>query len=390
MKPIGKAKLLLFLRLFGESLCLPYLSLFLLGKGFTQAQIGIIIGLIPLTALICTPVYAKVFDTPKKAKTALSVMGAIEAALVVALLFFNESLAAVIVLVVFISVTSSSNYGLLDSILGLICSQNGKQFGTVRIFGSIAYMIGSFGAGLVAEAVNYELTFSIAAGLYVLVSVIFLFIKPPVPDDAKETARPSIKSVLTDKRFMGYVLFYVLFIGSMQICDDFYSMYLVSKGNPDYYYSFVMLGFIAVEIVTMLILNKFAKPELKYLFIACGVLAARLIVQSVPSLPTWALIASQITRGITWGMALYVSTPYIIKVLGFERSTSGIVLCMFFQSIFTSVFKLSGGYIISAIGYPYFYMIFAAVTVVDLIYLFFYNRATRKNTLLKELNDASS
>lgn len=383
MNAVRKAKLLLFLRLFGESLCLPYLSLFLSGKGFTQAQIGIIIGLIPLTALACTPLYAKIFDTPKKVKTALSVMGLIEAALVVCLLFFNDDFAVVIALVVLISITSSSNYGLLDSFLGLICTQNGKTFGTVRVFGSIAYMIGSFGAGLVAEAVSYELTFSIAAGLYVAVSILFAFTKAPAREDGG-AARTTVGSVLTDKKFMGYVLFYVLFIGSMQVCDDFYSLYLVSKGNPDYYYSFVMLGFIAVEIVTMLLMNKFAKPDLKYLFIACGVLAARLAIQSVPQLPTWALIASQISRGVTWGITLYVSTPFIIKILGFERSTSGIVLCWFFLSVFTSVFKLCGGYLISAIGYPYFYLIFAVTVTADLIYLVFYRRAVGKTLPLNE------
>ena len=389
MKATTKAKILLFLRLFGESLFFPYISLFLKEKGFTEAQIGIFIALIPLTALACTPLYAKIFNTPKKVKYALSVMGMIETSLVIALLFFNENFAVVVTLIVLISMTSSSNYGLLDSFLGLICSESGKEFGTVRIFGAIAYLAGSSCcviAGFVFDAVNYEVIFPIAAGLYIAVSVIFLFVKAPVPAEETPAEKVTLKSVLGDKRFMGYVLFYVLFIGSMQVCDDFYSLYLVSKGNPDYYYSFVMLGFVSVEIITMFLMNRFAKPELKYLFIAGGVLAARMIIQCIPPLPTWALIASQVSRGITWGITLFVSTPYIIKILGFERSTTGIVLCWFFLAVFTSIFKLCGGYIISAIGYPYFYMIFAALTVLDLIYLVFYRRAAEKIPDLDENN----
>lgn len=385
MKPTTKSKILLFLRLFGESLCLPYISLFLSGKGLTEAQLGIIIGLIPLTALACTPLYAKLFNTPKKAKNALSVMGAIEAALVVALLFCNGNFAAAIVIIILISVTSSSNYGLLDSLLGLICSESGSKFGTVRIFGSIAYLAGSsfcFGAGLLIKNIGgfllYELTFPFAAAMYVAVSVIFILVKAPEAPE-KSGERVTIKSILGNGRFMGYVLFYVLMIGSMQVCDDFYSLYLVSKGNPDYYYSVVMLGFVAVEIATILIMNKLAKPELKYLFVAGSVLAVRLIVQSLPFLPTWALIASQLSRGITWGITLFVSTPHIIKILGFEKSTTGIVLCWFFLAAFTSVFKLCGGYIISAIGYPYFYTIFAVLAAADLVYFIFYCRRSEKN-----------
>ena len=173
----------------------------------------------------------------------------------------------------------------------------------------------------------------------------------------------------------------------MQGCDDFASRALVSKGNPDYYYSYVMLGFVGVEIITMFLLNKFAKPELKYLFMAIAVLCVRTVVQSIPGLPTWALIASQLSRGIIWGTTLYVSTPYLIKLLGFERSTTGIVLCTFFLSVFTSIFKLCGGYIISAIGYPCFYMIFAVVAIADIIWFAIYSRAAAKQNLLNE-NDA--
>lgn len=393
MKPTTKAKLLLFLRLFGESLCLPYISLFLSGKGLNESQLGIIIGLIPLTALACTPIYAKLFNTPKKAKLALSVMGAIEAGLVVALLFCNGNFGLSIALIVLISIASSSNYGLLDSLLGLICSESGKEFGTVRVFGGIAYMVGSsccFGAGMLMDELGkdlsfslYEVTFPIAAAMYAVVSVIFILIKAPEPAE-KSSEKVTLKSILGDGKFMGYVLFYVLLIGSMQVCDDFYSLYLVSKGNPDFYYSCVMLGFVAVEIITMLIMNRFAKPELKYMFIAGGVLTVRLIVQSLPFLPTWGLIASQISRGVTWGITLFVSTPYIIKILGFERSTTGIVLCWFFLEAFTSVFKICGGFIIKQIGYPYFYMIFAALTVADMIYLIFYRHKVEKIPLLNK------
>lgn len=385
MNSIAKARLVLAMRLFGESLFMPYLSLFLLGKGFTQPQIGIIIGLIPLTSLICAPVYSKIFNTPKKAKTALSVMSAVECLLVVALLLFNGSLAAVIAIVVAISVVTSSNYGLLDSLLGLICESNAKTFGSVRIYGAVSYLFGSLCAGLLTKATSYELLFSISAAVYIAVSVIFIFVKAPVSDKPARTA--TVKSVLCDKGFIAYVVFYVLFIGCMQVCDDFYSLYLVSKGNPDYYYSYVMLGFVGVEIITMFLLNKFAKPELKYLFMAIAVLIVRTAVQSIPALPTWALIASQLSRGIIWGTTLYVSTPYIIKLLGFERSTTGIVLCTFFLSVFTSIFKLCGGYIISAIGYPCFYAVFAVVAIADIIWFALYTRSTAKPKLPDE-NDS--
>ena len=385
MSSVSKAKILLFIRLIAESLFFPYISSFL---PFPDEQIGIFLAIIPLTALVCAPIYSKVFNTPKKAKCALMVMSSVEAVFVVLFIYLSKNLATAITLLVLISIVSSSNYGLLDSLLGLICTQSGKTYGKTRIFGGIAYLIGSLAVWLASTfskaGINYEITFWVTAGLYVVVSLFLIFVKAPEPDSETSAKGASIKSVLADKRFMGYVLFYVLLIGSMQVCDDFYLRYLMSKGNDPSLYSLVMFGFVAVEIVTMLILNRFAKPDLKFMFVACGVLVARLIVQSVPPLPTWALIASQVSRGITWGMALFVSTQYIIKILGFERSTTGIVLCAFFVSVYNCIFKLCGGYIISAIGYPYFYMIFAVITFIDIIYLAVYRRCAAKTKLLDE------
>ena len=83
MNKITMAKLLIIVRLFAESLFFPFLGIFLASKGYTTSQIGIIMGIMPICAIVCAPIYSKVFNNPKRVKRALTIMSVIEASLII-------------------------------------------------------------------------------------------------------------------------------------------------------------------------------------------------------------------------------------------------------------------------------------------------------------------
>lgn len=371
MYKITMAKLLIIVRLFAESLFFPFLGIFLASKEYTTAQIGVIMGLIPICAIVCAPIYSKVFNNPKRVKRALTIMSVIEASLIILLMLFNSNYYIVIILIILIGISSSSNYGMLDSLLTLVCVENNKGFAGVRALGSASYLIGSLGSGFIINYINHEVIFAIAAICFISVSIIYMFVKAPEVNTGEKT-KVSIKTILKNKAFIGYVIFYVLLIGSMQVGDDFYSIYLTSLGMKPYVYSLVMFGFISIEIIVLLILNKYRKINISLYFVSAVVLVIRAFIQAIPNINPYLLIASQLSRGVIWGIAIFLSTQYIVKLLGFNNSTTGIVLTTFCISVFSAIFKLCGGYIIDSIGYPKFYLILAIIALVALIYFTFY------------------
>lgn len=380
MNKITMAKVLIIVRLFAESLFFPFLGIFLASKGYTTSQIGVIIGIIPICAIICAPIYSKVFNNPKRVKRALSVMSVIEAILIILLMLFNSNYYVVIMLIILIGISSSSNYGMLDSLLTLVCVENNKGFAFLRALGSASYLIGSLGSGFIINYINHEVIFAIAAICFILVSVIYIFVKAPEAVES-EKVKVSIKEILKNKAFVGYIIFYVLLIGSMQVGDDFYSIYLTSLGMKPYIYSLVMFGFISIEIIVLLILNKYRKINISLYFISAVVLVIRAFIQSIPNINPYILIASQLSRGIIWGIAIFLSTQYIVKILGFNNSTTGIVLVTFCVSVFNAIFKLCGGYIIDTIGYPKFYLILAFIAIIALIYFSIYYMLVNKKQI---------
>lgn len=384
-----KIKLLTFIRYFAESLFFPFISLYLSSLGYTTSQIGIFIAIIPITSIIMNPIYSIFCKNPTITKRVLMVMSLIEGLLVMLLLKI-EVFSGAIVIMILISIVSSSNYGLIDSLIALTCEENACNFSTVRVFGSASYMIGAFFAGYIAKYTSYEVLFIIAASLFLVVSIMYLFVKTPKKADGKVVAPIGYKELFKNKQFIGYLLFYILLIGTMQVGDDFFSIYLKSKGSPDYVYSYVMLGFLLIEVITMTVLNHIKMKSFLWLyFISASCLVVRLLIQSIPQASVGVLIASQCLRGIIWGIALFVSSRYVVKILGFDSATKGIMLITLCLSVFTSIFKAVGGKLIDMIGYPSFYLILLIISILALVYFcYIYHRekTAKKNESIHEMN----
>lgn len=376
MSNLSKYKIITIIRYFAEALFFPFISLFLSNNGLSTTEIGLIIGLIPLAGLLMNPLYSYLCKTPKVTKTVLAIMSTIEAILITIFVFVSGFVPSLI-LVVLISITSSSNFGLIDSLLTLVAKQNNKPFSSIRVFGSSSYMVGAFLAGYITKWTSYRVLFIIAAVFFVVVTLVYLLTQSPqMVSDENDINNTRFIDIIKNKSFVLYLLFYVLLIGTMQIGDDYFSLYLQSRGGDASDYSNVMFGFIIVEIMVMLVLSKWGdklKRKLKLFFVATIVLILRLIIQSIPSIPQWALIVSQLTRGITWGIALYLSTSYVLKLLEDKAATRGIMLIMMINQIFTSLFKLVGGYVIDLIGYAHFYLILVGTSIISLgVFLIYY------------------
>ncbi|MDE5856535.1 MAG: MFS transporter, partial [Anaeroplasmataceae bacterium] len=90
MKNLTLCKILTFIRFFAEALFFPYISLYFSSKGLDVSQIGILIAAIPITAIVCAPIYTKLCTNPKRTKLALMLMSFVEAIFIVVLTFTNH------------------------------------------------------------------------------------------------------------------------------------------------------------------------------------------------------------------------------------------------------------------------------------------------------------
>ena len=110
--------------------------------GKTPSEIGFILSITPILSILVNPVYANIF---KKAKTVRKVLGIITLieAIVIILIGYSSNFYLVSVLTVCLALSGSAHYGLMDSLINLYANQNNVNYSNIRMYGSIAYIIGT-------------------------------------------------------------------------------------------------------------------------------------------------------------------------------------------------------------------------------------------------------
>ena len=165
------------------------------------------------------------------------------------------------------------------------------------------------------------------------------------------------------------MLFYVLILGSNNIFDSYFNVYLEQLG-----FSIINIGiinsFIVVsETIMMTIMIKVLKHKinLKYFLVFC---AFSLVVKDVAfyfNLPNWLLIAFSLLRGVGWGGILAVNVVVMEKLVG----KSNLTFALLFNAIVIGIFKSVANYVVGAIyqeiGFNIIFLTIAIIQIVGLI-----------------------
>lgn len=378
MSNLNRTRILSLIRCLSESFFFPFMALYLEAGGYITSQIGVLMSLTPIVSMICAPLYSKLCKSPKITKNLLCVFSIIEGLLVILLMLVSKNYVITIIVVIGISIVSSTNYGMIDSLISLICNENNKTFSSVRVFGSASYMFGCVIAGTLVNFINYEFVFIIATILFILTGIVYMFVKAPLSNNLDKNDKVKYSEIFSNKLFVFYLIFYILLMGTMQVGDDYYPLYLASY-NIGSYYSYIMFGFVLIEVIMLIVLGKFSKKNnVKLFFISVTLLIIRNLIHATPNINIPLLIGSQLLRGFIWGIILYLNGLYIVEILGPKKATTGIILATFGVSIFSAIFKFTGGYIIDAVGFSKFYLILAAIAIINLVYFIFYYNIQKK------------
>lgn len=378
MSNLNRTRVLSLIRCLSESFFFPFMALYLESKGYVTKELGVLMSLTPIVSMICAPLYSKLCKSPKITKNLLCVFSIIEAILVITLILVSKNFIVTILIVIGISIVSSTNYGMIDSLISLICTENNKTFSSVRVYGSASYMFGCVIAGTLVNVINYEFVFVIAATLFISTSIVYMLVKAPLSNNIDKNEKVKYKEIFTNKLFVSYLIFYILLMGTMQVGDDYYPLYLADNAIENYY-SYIMFGFVLIEVIMLVVLAKYSKKNnVKLFFISIILLIFRNLLHSIPNIPIPVLVTSQLLRGFIWGIILYLNGLYIVEILGVKKATTGIILATFGVSIFSAIFKFTGGYIIDAIGFSKFYLILAAIAIFNFIYFIFYYNYQKK------------
>lgn len=374
MKEKYKYYLLTFIRYLGDSFFYPFFALYLHTKdSIGESKIGILIAITPFIGIIANPIFSKICKNFRILKNVLGVIGIIEA-VVICVLLKADNFYTLLIFTILLSLFGSCHYGLFDSLLTIFSKENNINYSNIRVWGSIAYIVGTILAGVVIKKFEYDLSFYICAFCFFLASFLYFILKPIYKGDKIEEKR-NFKAILKNKEFILYLIFYMLFYGVLKTSNNYYSLLLESRGLSSVVYGQNYALFVFVEVVLLIIFDKINK-KLNYK-VLLGLAIVSLTIMSfvnASKLPSIILIIFSMLRGVSWGIALHVSNKVIVSLLGLKNTTLGTMMLDLCYSIVVIIINTSGGYIIEGTSYNMFYLILAAIASIDAIFYFVFVR----------------
>lgn len=375
-----KFKLFYFVRYFGDAFFYPFMSLYFISKGVTEAQLGLILAITPIVTILVNPLWTFLAKDMRAIRFILKTMTLIEGILIITLTQVSgfEFYALIIGL---IALLCSPFISIQDGFTATFANQNNIEYTSIRIQASISYVIALVLAGIVVVYLGYAILFSIAGGMFILTMLIVMWIKPFKEESQRQSApKRDIKALLRNKEFYKYLVFYTLMIGGVRVGDSFFGVYMTSvKGLDTIQYGLLYAAFVLVEVIFIRILINKGQliSEKKLMIVSAALFLFRFVAYSlIDDLVALAIIT--MLRGVAWGIFLFANVRYVVKIVKVENVTSAIMILTLTFSVFTAIGNFLFGKLLKTLDYSWLYLILAGIIGLGFVVILMFSPKTNK------------
>lgn len=302
-----------YLLYFGQlGVLVPYLGVFLDGRGFSSAEIGEMFALITITRILGPNLWASMADKSGKGLNILR-FGSFLTVSTFCLVFFVES---------FWWLTFS--FGLMMmfwtailpqmEVLTLNCvKSDASRYGKVRLWGSIGFILLTVLAGKSIDMFSSEAPIYASAIVLFILFISSLALKEPPVHGSQHESHEGIWRKTATWVFIGFMLSALLLQVSFGAYYGFFALYLRDLGYSGQETGwFIALG-VAAEIIIFLLAGRLiAYFGVKWiLFISIFLTALRWYLLAVLADQTAVIFFSQILHAFSFGMTHAASVHFI-------------------------------------------------------------------------------
>ncbi|WP_244556640.1 3-phenylpropionate MFS transporter [Enterovibrio nigricans] len=299
---------------FAYGVYLPFWSVWLAYMGLSADDIGIVIGAGVMTRFVMNLAVTPRFHLPTHLLPALRAISFVGALFGFLHLAATPDLLWLTVLSVLINCSIGPSVPISDALANHYNQRNLLDYGKTRLWGSLAFVLGSTVTGRVAEHFGPQSIIVLAAvgllatGFWTLLSPSVL----PLNDTASQPVRPKLSVVIKSKEVLTFVLLVSLIQGSHAAYYAFSSVHWIKSGISDSTVGYLWSIGVVVE-VTMFAFSRrlFGHWAVQSLF---RLAALAVIVRW--GLTGWStdvgvLVFAQSLHGVTFGLAHIAAMRYI-------------------------------------------------------------------------------
>lgn len=355
----------------GMAIYTTFIGVYLSSVGMGDAQIGQILAIGPLVALLAQPLWGAAGDRAPTKNLLLRLL-LVGSAGVLLLYPLGSSFVYFLFVASLYSFLQCSISPLGETIALEYLTGNGLHFGKVRVFGTIGYCLAVFLCGFLFTGENnqYGLIFPIAAMGYLVVVAATAGL-PRVRGHRKKGEGASLFQVLKNYRML-VLLFLALVLNiTIGIYYSFFSVYLSKELHCDGFMVSLAIALGSfVEIPFLVKGDQIYKKlgAMKLLMLSGGITAVRWVLLGFITNP-YLILVTQVFHAAGFIVLLFAVAVYINEIMPPELKATGQMLANVVAfGLSRIVASLLGGQLVEALGsYRPLFLIMAVINVAGMV-----------------------
>lgn len=351
--------------------------------GLTGSEIGLVAMVSMILLIIINPIWGYLGDKTGK-HILLFKLSFLTSILMAALYFSSRTLMSVLIVATLFEAARSAVIPFLDIITLNYCDKVKYDFGKVRVFSSIGFMVSTMTIGFMIAGLEFNVlggTFGFEGFLDIQLAIFGTFIilmfvsfilaffvpKPDAVekkgDDGKKINKEDIKLLLTNRNYLFILVFIALSLVTLESAKMYLGNHMVIElGTGENIMSWLTLAMVGPELILVplgsTVIRKFGFK--KWYIFAVSTMIVRLAIYSFATNIALIIIVS-LVHGV--GIMTHISgnMVYIRKVVPHKVMGLAFMVMVSFMALCRAVLSLAFGYIYEHMNG---FMVFRVTTVI--------------------------
>ena len=343
-----------------NGIALLYLPVLLHDLGMTDVEIGIIVSLPFLLRMIGMPIGAALADRVSDRVIVMIWSAAVSLASAI-LMFFAHSFWPIVLFYSIQSLFYAPFVPIAESILVSGVRRWGFDYGFLRMWGSIAFVVSTLLGGVLLELYGGAMVLPTMAVFFALTTMVAIAAprlgrEKPV-DRSATVGRVSGPNPFWRPDFLLVITGAAIVNGSHGLLFGFAANYWTAQGISGVQISFLWTSAVIAEIVLFFISGRYLArfPHLYLVLFGCLVAVLRWSLFPVVD-GFWTYLVLQANHAFTFAIIHVGIQRFLMERIGDERGASAQGFYQFFVSIFTVATSWASGFIFHAYGVQGFYI----------------------------------
>lgn len=352
----------------GNGAAAMFLPIWLSGKGITTEQIGIINAVPVVMILALNLIIGRVADRAKDWRQVI-VIGALIAGIVPIGLFFVNEFWGILLVWTLAAMPGGAVGPVLDAATMRMTRRNGTDFGTIRAWGTIGYMLFNALTGFLVVWFGAGVFVPLFVGLVLLRAAVSLQLpafRAPPGQATLAAVRPTaskLTEIVTKPWFFLPLVGFAIIFGTHVILNAFAALLWKEQGISESIIGpLIALGSFSEAAVMMLWKRFGGKISARHLILVSALVSVLRWTAMAFSPPVWALVLLQLTHGLTFAIGYLGCVHFIANWTSEDIAAETQSLFTVLQQMAAVLALITFGWLIGLYGVSAFF--FAALAAI--------------------------